>query len=155
MNCFYKDPVIDFWPRTEDGAGPGYSLALSHLHQARQFVATPQNVNPIALFASDYTIQQGNIKYMLVSSGRRVEMRRHLVIMQEHRLMNVTPGEVLKAEDVLALPLRVCAHLSTTTAPPPQAEQGRSAYRKNGPRRSHTVMTAFSENVRRDFDLFP
>ncbi|KAL3439862.1 hypothetical protein BJX65DRAFT_315354 [Aspergillus insuetus] len=154
-NCLYEDPVIDFWPRTENGEGPGYSLVRSHLVQARQSSGAPQDVNPIPLFSGDYTVHPGNVKYRLVSAARWVGLRRNILITQEHRLKSAMAGQPLRAEDVLAMPLRVCAHLSTTTEPPPQAEQGRSAYRKNGPLLSHAVIAAFPDNMRGDIDLSP
>jgi hypothetical protein len=114
---------------------------------------TPQNVNPIALFDGDYTVQQGGVEYRLISAGRWVGLQRNIIITQEHRLRRAVLGEPLRAEDVLALPLRVCAHLSTTTESPPQAEQGRSAYRRNGPLLSHAVVTAFPESLQGDYNL--
>ncbi|KAL3464526.1 hypothetical protein BJX64DRAFT_92278 [Aspergillus heterothallicus] len=143
--CFYRDTGVDFWPRTEDS---GYSLVLPHITSTRQPVAVPQNVNPIALFAGDFTSRHGDVEYRLVSSGRWVGMRRNIVITQEHRLKSVTPGAVLCATDITRMPFRVCAHLSTTTEPPPPVDQGRSAYRRNGSMLFDAITRAFPDTLR-------
>ncbi|KAL2840414.1 hypothetical protein BJY01DRAFT_257402 [Aspergillus pseudoustus] len=153
-NCFYDaHPVVDFWPQTEEGGG--YSLTFLHICHARQPFATPPNVNPIAMFAGDFTFQTGGLEYRLVSTGRWVGMRRNIVLTQEHRLKSAMPGSPLRPADITALPFRVCAHLSTTTAVPPPVEQGRSAYRRNGEMLLHAITTAFPESLQGEGDVWP
>ncbi|KAL4937742.1 hypothetical protein BDV06DRAFT_202286 [Aspergillus oleicola] len=164
-NCFHEDPVIDFWPRDET-TGAGYSLVFRHLSTAFQHHASfvrnsctcmglrcpghnpPSKTDPGAVFAGDFTFvpQGGNVQYRLVSEG--AWSNGGLVIMQQHRLKSAVAGVPLTAAGVRSLLLRVCAHLSTTTAPPPEVEQGRSGYRVNGPMLSHAVTMAFPENLR-------
>ncbi|KAL4961689.1 uncharacterized protein BDV14DRAFT_121224 [Aspergillus stella-maris] len=165
------------------GNGRGYSLVFRHLATAFQdhyFFARNSCTcmglgcvghNPPALpaanpgasmFDGDFTfVPRGStLQYRLVSKGiwqRRGDLPRDrrgdLVIVQQHRLKSKVAGEPLTAAAVRNLPLRVCAHLSTTTAPPPDVEMGRSRYRANGSMLSDAVIMAFPEEQRGDDEL--
>ncbi|KAL4951604.1 hypothetical protein BDW69DRAFT_169716 [Aspergillus filifer] len=179
--CFRgEDPVIDFWPRDESqrqstGGGRGYSLVFTHLSTAFQdhyfFVRNSckcmglgcvgHNSPPLpatdpgaSVFNGDFTFipQGGAVQYRLVSKG--IWPRRgDLVIVQQHQLKSAVAAEPLTAAAVRNLPLRICAHLSTTAVPPPDTEQGRSRYRANGAMLSDAVTMAFPRDQRGDDEL--
>ncbi|KAL4788850.1 hypothetical protein BDV19DRAFT_383565 [Aspergillus venezuelensis] len=160
------------------GKGGGYSLVFSHLSTAFQNhyffgrnsctcmgvgcvghnpPALPATDPGASVFDGDFTfVPQGStLRYRLVSKGiwpRRGDIvgDRHgdLVIVQQHRVKSTIAGVPLTAKAVRTLPLRICAHLSTTTALPPDVESGRSRYRANGAIFSDAVTMAFPENLR-------
>ncbi|KAL2810305.1 hypothetical protein BJX63DRAFT_402319 [Aspergillus granulosus] len=145
-SCFGYEATIDYWPQTEQG---GYSIVWPHIQQTFE-ERSPDVVNscPIGRFNGDFTIYAGSVDYQLRSSARWID--RSLILMQEYRLSNCTRA-FLQAVDVLTLPLRICAHLTTATAPPKgQAERWRTAAKAvpNSPLLTHAIATAFPTHLR-------
>ncbi|KAL4874374.1 hypothetical protein BJY04DRAFT_203984 [Aspergillus karnatakaensis] len=165
-NCFYEDPVIDFWPR-DDATGSGYSLVYNHISQALQAHETIRRrctcmgigcsghrplptTDPVALFQGDFTFVPpgSSVRYRLVSGASWPN--NNLVISQQHCLKSAIASVPLNATMVRDLPFRICAHLSTSTEPPPDVVQGRSRYRANGALLTDAVTMAFPDSLRGD-----
>ncbi|KAL4994522.1 hypothetical protein BDV10DRAFT_176720, partial [Aspergillus recurvatus] len=133
---------MDYWPQTPLG---GYSVVLAHVEQAFQSRPADLSQNPpIDLFSGDFTILQGSLHYRLRSSASWID--RSLVLRQEYHL-TTSFGSPLQVLDITTLPLRVCAHLTTSTSPPPRAYH-RTKTSANGPLLTHAIETAFPDYPR-------
>ncbi|KAL4864076.1 hypothetical protein BDV12DRAFT_205920 [Aspergillus spectabilis] len=140
--CLGQSGTIDIWPQTAEG---GYSLVYTHIEEAFEFKCTGLRMSEgIDLFTGDFTVPLGAASYRLSSSARWVEQ--NLVLRQEHRLRRATESP-LQAVDITSLPFRVCAHLTTTTSPPPEAQ--RANISRNGPLLTHAISSAFPGTLRR------
>ncbi|KAL4899013.1 hypothetical protein BDW74DRAFT_120491 [Aspergillus multicolor] len=140
--CFGQTASMDFWPQTPLG---GYSVVLLHIAQA--FESRPHDLssNPtVDLFSGDFTTPQGPLHYRLQSSASWVD--RSLVMRQEYHL-STSSGSPLMAEHITTLPLRVCAHLTTSTLPPSTAYRSTKSS-TNGSLLTHAIVTAFPESHR-------
>ncbi|KAL2837248.1 hypothetical protein BJY01DRAFT_258445 [Aspergillus pseudoustus] len=148
QSCFGFEATIDSWPQTEHG---GYSIVWPHIQQTFEARgADAVNSPPLELFEGDFSIRAGTVNYRLISSARWID--RNLVLEQEYRVSSAVTKGPLQAADVTSLPLRVCAHLTTATAPP----KGQPAPRKaaqavpNGPLLTHAITSAFPVSLRRN-----
>lgn len=115
----------------------------------RPFAARPSRSTsvqslPIDLFTGEFTTQLRSLDYHLLSSARWIG--RGLVLKQEHRLRSSTGS--LQSIDVTTLAFHICAHLSTTTSPPPTRRHTKRQD-PNGPLLTHAISTAFPRNFRR------
>ncbi|KAL5337484.1 hypothetical protein BJX70DRAFT_369485 [Aspergillus crustosus] len=142
--CFGQMGTVDFWVQTEQG---GYSLVFSHIQEA--FNSKPANHSqgtsaPIDLFEGDFTTPFGDLSYRLISSARWIN--HSLILRQEHRLQSQHETDSLTAGHITSLPFCICAHLSTTRDPPPEAQ--RATIAKNGPLLTHAIVSAFPEGLR-------
>ncbi|KKK17905.1 hypothetical protein P175DRAFT_0285795 [Aspergillus ochraceoroseus IBT 24754] len=143
--CLGQDGVLDIWPQSQSG---GYSIVFAHIREA--FASQPASTAtspPIDIFSGEFTHHTGSINYMLRSQAHWID--KNLVIIQEHRLRSAKP-QALAAGDVISLPFRVCAHLSTTTDPPPNPHRARKpSVAANGPLLPHAITTAFPAALRK------
>ncbi|KAL3462107.1 hypothetical protein BJX64DRAFT_148326 [Aspergillus heterothallicus] len=144
-SCFGFESTIDTWPQTADG---GYSLVWPHIQQSYEERAADLTTGPpLDLFAGDSTIQLGTVNYHLRSSARWIDRR--LVLAQQYRLSPATASP-LQAASVITMPLRICAHLTTSPALP-TGEKRRwhaASARPNGPLLTHAIQTAFPAALR-------
>ncbi|KAL4991848.1 hypothetical protein BDW68DRAFT_151435 [Aspergillus falconensis] len=141
--CFGQEASIDYWPQTLLG---GYSVVLAHVEQAFQSRPADLSQNPpVDLFSNDFTVPQGPLNYRLRSSASWIDGS--LVLQQEYHL-STSSGSPLRVVDITSLPLRVCAHLTTSTSPPPGAYRSTKTS-ANGPVLTHAIDTAFPTRLRR------
>ncbi|KAJ4993795.1 hypothetical protein SVAN01_00849 [Stagonosporopsis vannaccii] len=155
--CWGPGASVDYFPR--DGEGRGYSLVFAHIAAALDesaIHASPGATGPpISSLAGDYTVHRANLRWRVQSSARRVDG--NLVLKHVHSFRH-TLASSLKPHDILHLPLRLCPHQSTATAPPLQSRYLRhaSAYR-NGPLLTHAICSSFprAAGFRIDIDTGP
>ncbi|KAE8153059.1 hypothetical protein BDV25DRAFT_169599 [Aspergillus avenaceus] len=132
-HCLGQEASIDYWPQTEEG---GYT----------QPVCMGEGP-PLRLFNGNFTFRRKDVDYTLRSSGRWVD--RNLIVTHEHRLrMSDSKSWPLRAVDITSLPFRVCAHLTTTTAPPVQGILS-STGALNGPLLTHAIASAFPKGLQK------
>ncbi|KAL4802017.1 hypothetical protein BDV18DRAFT_148061, partial [Aspergillus unguis] len=128
---------MDYWPQTPDG---GYSVVYPHIKSAFETRPDSSDSSAIDLFAGDFTIQQGAVTFQLTSSASWID--RNLILKQQFRLTK--SNGTLNALDITSLPLRLCAHLTTSTAQPPEVLLYRCAQSSaNGYLLTHAISSAF------------
>ncbi|KAB8262114.1 hypothetical protein BDV32DRAFT_157573 [Aspergillus pseudonomiae] len=143
-HCMGQLASIDYWPQTPSG---GYSLVWEHILEA--FKSQPVSSDAralISLFDGDFTFTQGVVNYRLCSSAQWVD--RNLILTQEHRVRKShSQTRALQAGDITSLPFRVCAHLSTTNAPPPKNCRSKKPV-SNSSRLTMAIAAAFPPRLR-------
>ncbi|KAL4930449.1 uncharacterized protein BDV17DRAFT_39020 [Aspergillus undulatus] len=145
--CLGQGASVDYWPQTPSGT---YTVVYTHINEAFQSrpksSARNASATPIDLFTGDFTTKRGKANYRLRSSASWVDG--NLILRQEHRLSSSVPRSRLHAVAITSLPFRVCAHLSTSTAPTPESQRTRH-HVPNGSLLTRAVASAFPASRRR------
>ncbi|KAF2451010.1 hypothetical protein P171DRAFT_516750 [Karstenula rhodostoma CBS 690.94] len=140
--CMSQWAVVDYFPQVRDEQQEGsYSLLHAHIHDV--FNRRDGDPDPKAadLLAGNYsTAQHPDFTYALASSARWIDNR--LVLRHTH-VFRAKPRGPLNLAAVLALPLRLCAHMSTTTE---KADRARyvGTHTANTPLLTHAIASAFA-----------
>lgn len=96
---------------------------------------------PIDTLSGDFTITKNNLTWNLDSSGQCVVG--NLIVKHVHTFRS-RKNKVASAKDLLALPIRLCPHQSTTTNAPERSRYINSKYaEQNGSLLIHAIITAF------------
>lgn len=144
--CFGPDALIDYMPHD---SLKGYSLVFPHVQQALQASDPPMPSDGLGpsldQLGGNFTIQCADVAYTLQSSARRIQG--NLIIKHEHSLQTLISKRVLRATDVLSLPLRLCPHQTTSTQHPPHSRHTGSSL-PNGPVLTHAIVAAFPAALR-------
>ncbi|KAL4969455.1 F-box protein [Aspergillus stella-maris] len=159
--CLGSGAFMDYWPLCGEG---GYHLAYEHIEEV--FAKKPKGPSkrkkgnssallartlPVDLLKGDFTtkLSTGGVKgkgsgskvtYRLASSAYWIND--NLVLKQEHRVSSATPKSPLQAGTITSLPFRVCAHLTTSTAPTPESQRT-SHHEPNGSLLTRAIVSAF------------
>ncbi|KAL4791499.1 hypothetical protein BDV19DRAFT_370484 [Aspergillus venezuelensis] len=158
--CLGSGAFMNYWPLSGEG---GYNLAYKHIEEV--FAAKPKGPSrrkkvgnaplartlPVSLLTGDFTTKSSTgggkgkgagskVTYRLASSAYWIND--NLVLRQEHRVSSATQKSALQAGTVTSLPIRVCAHLTTSTAPTPESQRT-SHHEPNGPLLTRAIVSAF------------
>ncbi|KAL4948691.1 hypothetical protein BDW69DRAFT_175983 [Aspergillus filifer] len=160
--CLGPGAFMDYWPLSGEG---GYRLAYEHIEEV--FASKPKGhargkkvgnaplarTMPVDLLTGDFTTKLptgsgsgkgagSKVTYRLASSAYWIND--NLVLKQEHRLSSSgsKSSSALQAGPITSLPLRVCAHLTTSTAPTPESQRT-SHHEPNGSLLTRAIVSAF------------
>lgn len=114
--CFGQWSSIDYLPKDELG---GYNLLWEHIAEARESLTSGSENkvgSPIELLYGSFTVRHERFNYTLKSSGRQVG--KNLVVKHEHIFHGVDSRSPLRVADIIALPVRLCPHQTTSTQKP-------------------------------------
>jgi hypothetical protein len=128
--------------RDEEQEG-GYSLLHPHIQEV--FDKRETDASAIDILSGQYsTSTHAAFNYDLLSSASWIDSR---LVLQHTHLFRPKARAPVKLADVLALPVRLCPHNSTTTA---RAESARyvGTHRTNAPLLTHAITTAFPPKQR-------
>ncbi|TVY64275.1 hypothetical protein LSUE1_G008842 [Lachnellula suecica] len=114
--CLGPWGTINYLPHDELG---GYNLVWEHVLEARQSL-TPESMDEpgprIEFLDGDFTVRHDRLNYRLRSAGR--QMGKHVVLKHEHIFYGTSPQSPLRVADIINLPVRLCAHQTTSTQKP-------------------------------------
>ncbi|OAG06021.1 uncharacterized protein CC84DRAFT_1164407 [Paraphaeosphaeria sporulosa] len=144
--CMSQWAVVGYFPQVWDEEQEGgYSLLHAHIHD----VFEKRDTDPAAaeLLAGHYsTSKNPNFSYDLTSSASWIDKR---LVLQHTHVFRSKSRAPLKLAAVLALPLRLCAHQSTTTAEAERARYvGKTSDGKNTPFLTHAIVSGFPPDQR-------
>jgi len=111
--CFGQWSSIDYFPRDEHA---GYNLIWEHIVEARKSLSTNNDGSSIELLEGKFTVRHQNLDYTLASSGRQIE--KNLILKHEHIFVGKETRHPLRLADIMALPIRLCPHQTTSTEKP-------------------------------------
>jgi hypothetical protein len=116
--CFGQDAVTDNFLQSRLG---GYSVVFQHIKQTFKDYhdsALSGSSSPFNSLSGEFTIEKSRLSYTMHSFGYWLD--HDLIIKHKHLFHSMVPETLLRANDILSLPLRLCPHQTTTTAPPPR-----------------------------------
>jgi hypothetical protein len=144
--CFGQDAMIDYLPQDNThGYNPVFPHIISALEQSQNHAAKKVSGPAIALLSADFTISKPHFTWRLVSSGRRIDG--NLVVEHVHTFQP-TSQQGLQATHLLALPIRLCPHQSTTTTKPAEPSMHIKSIETNSPQLTHAINSAFPATQR-------
>jgi hypothetical protein len=115
-HCFGQWSSIDYLPYDELG---GYNLLWEHIAGARNSLKLESKVkigSPIEILEGNFTVRHERLNYTLISSGR--QMGKNLVLKHEHIFRGLNSRSPVRVADIIALPVRLCPHQTTSTHKP-------------------------------------
>ena len=115
-HCFGQWSSIDYLPNDELG---GYNLLWEHIAEARNSLNLESEVNigsPIQILDGNFTVRHERLNYTLISSGRQIG--KNLVLKHQHIFHGINSRSPLRVADIIALPVRLCPHQTTSTRKP-------------------------------------
>jgi hypothetical protein len=141
LYCFCQDAMIDYLPQDDvHGYGPIFPHIISALERSQNHAAKNSSGQAIALLSGDFTISKPRFTWRLVSLGRRIDGN---LIFKHVHTFEPTSQQGLQVADLLALPICLCPHQSTTTMKPPQPSMHIESVETNGPQLTHAINSAF------------
>lgn len=147
--CLGQEAMIDYLPKD---ASHGYNPVAKHIgnamRESQDFSSKGATGPLIETMSGNFTITKGNLNWSLDSSARRIDG--NLVVKHIHTFRTQS-RTFLHAKDLLALPIRLCPHQSTTTATPNATIGLRNWYsngrtkivEQNGSLLIHAITSAF------------
>lgn len=126
--CFGQDAMIDYLPQDAlHGYNPVFQHIANAIEESKDF-AKKGAVGPLidSLYGS-FTIVRGDIIWSLESSAQRIDgslLLKHVHTFWSPKRRRLNPA------DLLALPIRLCPHQSTTTAAPARSNYLRGKCRE-------------------------
>jgi hypothetical protein len=115
-HCFGQWSTINYLPNDELG---GYNLLWEHIVEARNSLTLDSEDkigSPIELLDGNFTVRHERLNYTLISSGRQIG--KNLVLKHEHIFLGINSPSPLRIADIIALPVRLCPHQTTSTRKP-------------------------------------
>ncbi|KAF9730835.1 hypothetical protein PMIN06_012863 [Paraphaeosphaeria minitans] len=139
--CFSQWAAVEYVPQVRDEEKDcGYSLLHAHIQE----VFNKRDADPAAaqLLSGNYaTSKNPAFTYDLSSSADWIDRR---LVLQHTHVFRAPSRAPLKLAAILALPVRLCAHLSTTTAEAEKGQYvGKTSDGKNTPFLTHAIASAF------------
>ncbi|KUJ08946.1 uncharacterized protein LY89DRAFT_558811, partial [Mollisia scopiformis] len=110
-HCFGQWSTIDYLK--------GYSLLWEHIEEARENLvleSTDEIGFPMELLSGNYTVQHERLNYTLTSSGRQIG--ENLILKHQHIFRGIKAQSPLQMKNIMALPVRLCPHQTTSTDKP-------------------------------------
>jgi len=143
--CMSQWAVVDYFPQVRDEEQErGYSLLHAHIKEVFEKRVTEPAA--IKLLSGEYaTTIHPAFDYDLVSLASWVDNR---LVLQHTHLFRPKSRTPIKLEDILALPVRLCPHNSTTTETTEKARYVGKSTTSNAPLLTHAITTAFPPNQR-------
>jgi hypothetical protein len=143
---FCKWANIEYFPQVREDGERSYSLLFTHIKQV--FENKGPNPSAVDLLSGNYlSTKHGMFNYSLSSSASWIN--NNLILRHIHTLSPKTAQIPLRAADILALPLQLCPHHSTTTKEPPKARHTHHRA-QNSPMLTYAISKAFPAAMRDD-----
>ncbi|KAF3051729.1 hypothetical protein E8E11_006554 [Didymella keratinophila] len=148
--CFGQEAMIDYLAKD---ATHGYSPVFVHIanamEESQEFASKGTNGPLIDAMSGSFTITKGNLTWSLDSTAQRIDG--NLLIKHIHTFRSQT-RKSLSVTDLLALPIRLCPHQSTTTTTPKPSHRTRIV-EQNGRLLTHVIASVFSASARQAVDM--
>lgn len=157
--CLGQEAMIDYLPKdATHGYNPVFVHIANAMGESQDFVSKGTAGPLIDTMSGNFTITKGNLSWNLNSSAQRVDG--NLLVKHVHTFRSQT-RKSLGVTDLLALPIRLCPHQSTTTATPNPAINLREHYwsgrskivEQNGRLLTHAIASAFPLPARQVVDM--
>lgn len=158
--CLGQEAMIDYLP---GDATHGYNPVFVHIANAMgesQDFASKGAVGPlIDTMSGSFTITKGSLAWSLDSSAQRVDG--NLLIKHVQTFRSLTRKSV-GVSDLLALPIRLCPHQSTTRTTPKPSLNLRGSYywsgqpkivEQNGRLLTHAIASTFPVSAQQAIDM--
>jgi hypothetical protein len=142
--CMSQWAAVDYFPQVRDEEQEG-GYSLLHVHIQGVFDKRETDASAVDILSGKYsTSKNAAFNYDLLSSASWINNR---LVLQHTHLFRPKSRTPVKLADVLALPVRLCPHHSTTTV---KAENARyvGTHRTNTPLLTHAITTAFPPTQR-------
>lgn len=154
--CFGQDAMIDYLPQDEShGYNPVFVHIFNALEESKDFASKGAFGPRIDTLSGNFTMTKNNLYWNLDSSGQRIDG--NIIIKHVHSFRSQR-RDSLCAEDLLALPIRLCPHQSTTTATPEPSfyikgrRTERGVAQQNGRLLTLVITSAFSGSTQSAVD---
>lgn len=158
--CLGQEAVIDYLPRdTTHGYVPVFVHVANAMGESQDYASKGATGPLIDTMSGSFTITKGNLTWSLDSSAQRIDG--NLVVKHVHSFRSQTRDSV-GVTDLLALPIRLCPHQSTTTITPKPSLNLRSSYHwsghtkpveQNGRLLTHVIASSFPASAQRAVDM--